>query len=189
MQRELDEQREAYEKKIRALESVNSALSTQVNDIQKQIDDMANANNINKIQEYIVDNEKVNEYDLSDKIMELYRSDIEENKSIIVTTSYIDTLITRAYNMSNMDRLHRKRKGAGGKLAKNKEFIELKQKIFSYKSVIIRNRNYVLTDSQEKLLDDELEEYCADLWWKFETDFDKKHVRDMVIKIATEGKL
>lgn len=188
MQRELDEQREAYEKKIRALESVNSALSTQVNDIQKQIDDMANANNINKIQEYIVDNEKVNEYDLSDKVMELYRSDIEENNSIIVTTSYIDTLITRAYNMASGSILNG-HKGAGGELAKNEEFIEIKQKIFSYKSVIIRSHNYMLTDSQEKLLDNELEEYSIDLWWKHEKDFDKKHVRDLVKKIATEGKL
>ena len=80
-------------------------------------------------------------------------------------------------------------KGAGGKLAKNEEFIEIKQKIFSYKSVIIRSHNYMLTDSQEKLLDNELEEYSTDLWWKHEKDFDKNHVRNMVKKIATEGKL
>ena len=47
----------------------------------------------------------------------------------------------------------------------------------------------MLTDSQEKLLDNELEEYSTDLWWKHEKDFDKKYVRDMVKKIATEGKL
>ena len=186
MQREMDEQKEQYEKKIRHIESVNSALSTQVTDIQKQIDDMTNANNIARIQEYIASNELVNEYNLANKIVELYRDDVDKNKSLIVINSYIDTLITRAYNTLPEYRVKGTRKDGAEKQG-DKEYIELKRKIMHSKKAIIYARNLMLSDSQEKLIDDMLLDYCAELWWNYTYEFDKKHVRKVVLKVATGG--
>lgn len=185
----LNDELNKYKEQINELEERNKSFKNDMENMQNQINDIAFSNNISQIQEYISDNELVNEFNLASDVVKLYRSDIEKDTSLIVDNSYIDTLITRAHNMSNRDRFDRKRKGAGGELAKNKEFIQIKQKIFSYKSAIIRSHDYMLSDSQEKLLDDKLEEYGIDLWWDKETNFDKKRVSDMVMKIATEGKL
>ena len=186
MQREMDEQKEQYEKKIRHIESVNSALSTQVTDIQKQIGDMTNANNISRIQDYIADNELVNKYNLANKVIELYREDIDKNKSIIVINSYIDTLITRAFNNLPEYRVKGTRKD-GAEKANDKDYIELKRKVMDLKRVIIKNRNFILSDSQEALIDDKLTDYCAELWWNFTYEFDSGCVREIVLKVATEG--
>lgn len=188
MQREMDEQKEQYEKKIRHIESVNSALSTQVTDIQKQIDDMTNANNITRIQDYIADNELVNEYNLANKVIELYREDVDKNKSIIVINSYIDTLITRAFNNLPQYRVNGTRKD-GAEKSKDKDYIELKKKVMDLKRVIIKNRNFILSDSQEALIDDKLTDYCAELWWNFTYEYDKKYVKEIVLKVATVGKI
>ncbi len=186
MQREMDEQKEQYEKKIRHIESVNSALSTQVTDIQKQIDDMTNANNITRIQEYIASNELVNQYNLANKVVELYREDVGKNKSIIVIDSYIDTLITRAYNTLPEYRVNGTRKD-GAERQGDKEYIELKRKVMHQKLAVIRIQNLKLSDSQEKLIDDRLTDYCAELWWNFTYEYDKKYVREVVISVATKG--
>ena len=188
MQREMDEQKEQYEKKIRHIESVNSALSTQVTDIQKQIDDMTNANNITRIQDYIADNELVNEYNLANKVIELYREDVDKNKSIIVINSYIDTLITRAFNNLPQYRVNGTRKD-GAEKSKDKDYIELKRKVMDLKRSIIKNRNFILSDSQEAMIDDKLTDYCAELWWNFTYEYDKKYVKEIVLKVATVGKI
>ena len=188
MQREMDEQKEQYEKKIRHVESVNSALSTQVTDIQKQIDDMTNANNITRIQEYIADNELVNTYNLANKVIDLYREDIDKDKSIIVINSYIDTLITRAFNNLPEYRV-RDSRSDGVEKHKDKDYIALKNKVMHSKSAIIRFKNYKLSDYQEKLIDDMLIDYCAKLWWNYTYEYDKNHVHEIVISIAEKGKL
>lgn len=183
MQREMDEQKEQYEKKIRHIESVNSALSAQVTDIQKQIEDMTNANNVARIQDYIASNELVNQYNLANKVIELYREDVDKNKSLIVINSYIDTLITRAYNALPEYRVSGTRKD-GAERQGDKEYIELKRKVMHQKRSIISVKNLKLSESQERLIDDKLTDYCAELWWNYTYEYDRKYVRDVVINVA-----
>ena len=188
MQREMDEQKEQYEKKIRHIESVNSALSSKVTDIQKQIDDMTNVNNVNRILDYITSNELVNKYHLADKIVELYREDIDKDKSLIVIDSYIDTLITRAYNSLPEYRVRGTRKD-GAEKQNDEEYIKLKNKVMFVKNRYIKLYNLMLSDSQEELLNDKLTDYCAELWWNYTYKFDRKHVTNLVKKIAIEGRV
>ena len=188
MQREMDEQKEQYEKKLRHVESVNSALSTQVTDIQKQIDGITNVNNSNRIEDYIADNELVNKYNLGNQIIELYRSDIKENESLVVVNSYIDSLITRAYNTLPEYRIKTTRKD-GVEKNKDKNYIKLNEDIMKTKKAVIIHHNFLLSKSQERLLDSELNRYCDELWWNYTYEYDKKYVVELVTKIATEGKL
>ena len=188
MQREMDEQREQYEKKIRHIESVNSALSTQVTGIQKQIDDMTNESNVRRILDYIADDELVNKHNLADKVIELYRRDFEENKPIIVVNSYIDTLVTRAYNeMYGNKRTESRRVGA--EKQKDKDYLKMKRKVKNIKRAYLTSHNLIITEAQEKELDEVLEEYCANLWWKYNYEIDRDYVIGLVKKMAEEGKL
>ena len=188
MQREMDEQRAQYEKKIRHIESVNSALSTQVTGIQKQIDDMTNESNVRRILDYIADDELVNKHNLADKVIELYRRDFEENKSIIVVNSYIDTLVTRAYNeMYGNKRTESRRVGA--EKQKDKDYLKMKRKVKNIKRAYLTSHNLIITEAQEKELDEVLEEYCANLWWKYNYEIDRDYVIGLVKKMAEEGKL
>ena len=98
MQREMDEQKEQYEKKIRHVESVNSALSSQVLDIQNQLDNLANANDLKRIQEYISGHDVVEKYKLASIIIGYYKEDVKKEDFEGVTTDYIDELIMRARN-------------------------------------------------------------------------------------------
>ena len=97
MQREMDEQKEQYEQKIRHIESVNSALSTQMTDIQNQIDLITQSTNIERVQEYIQGNEIVEKYSLSSKIIELFKDDVKNGRASS-DVDYMESLICRAYN-------------------------------------------------------------------------------------------
>lgn len=94
MQREMDEQKEQYEKKIRQMES---ALSSQMIDIQNQIDSITQSTNISRIQEYIKGNEIVEKYSLSNKIIELFKDDVKNGRASS-DVDYMESLICRAYN-------------------------------------------------------------------------------------------
>ena len=47
----------------------------------------------------------------------------------------------------------------------------------------------MLSDSQEELLNDKLTDYCSELWWNYTYKFDRKHVTNLVKKIAIEGRV
>ena len=98
MQRDFDEQKEKYEKRINHLENVNKELSSELETVKRQVLQMANQNNILVIQDYIKDNELVNHCNLGNKVLELYISDIEDNPTKLVTYQYIEELINRAFD-------------------------------------------------------------------------------------------
>ena len=160
MQREMDEQKEQYEKKIRHVESVNTALSSQVLDIQNQLDNLANANDLKRIQEYISGHEVVEKYKLASIIIGYYKEDVKKDDFEGVTTDYIDELIMQARNfvvakgmIQPIDEIYN-----------DDLWKEIKTEIDIYSQDIIYNLGYEFSKSQIKKLNDKLDDYASDLW-------------------------
>ena len=185
MQREMDEQQERYEKKLRHLENVNSALTTQINDIQNQVDSFTAKNNITEIQKYIVENELVNEYNLSNKIYELYRLDMDKGLSFI-DASYIDTLIARAYNSLPQYRINDIRDDGSNKQT-DEEYINLKNKIMEIADKFILSRGFKVSKPQKDSIGSELMDYCDKLWWQHKSNYDKTFIESTIHRIAKKG--
>lgn len=97
-QRELDEQKQYYERKINHLENANKELSLELKTFKRQVLIMTNQENIKTISDYVKSDEIVNQYNLGNKILDLFLSDVEKNPTILVIDSYIDKLIKRAYD-------------------------------------------------------------------------------------------
>ena len=160
MQREMDEQKEQYEKKSRHVESVNTALSSQVLDIQNQLDNLANANDLKRIQEYISGHEVVEKYKLASIIIGYYKEDVKKDDFEGVTTDYIDELIMQARNfvvakgmIQPIDEIYN-----------DDLWKEIKTEIDIYSQDIIYNLGYEFSKSQRKKLNDKLDDYASDLW-------------------------
>ena len=184
MQREMDEQKERYEKKIRQIESVNSALSTQVTDIQKQIDTINHLNDITRIQDYIADNDLVKEYGLASRIVDLYKEDMEKGIAS-VDNSYMDTLITRAYNHSLFE--------GQNEFITEEEYIEedelylqLEHEIFSGYDSLLRGTNVKVSDAQSKKINEKLQEHLVETW-KQKGKVDHKYISDTINDIILNG--
>ena len=161
MQREMDEQKEQYEKKIKHVESVNSALSSQVLDIQNQLDNLANANDLKRIQEYISGHELVEKYNLASTIIGYYKEDVKKEDFAGVTDYYIEDLITMAFNTTSAfqstairDEYYRT----------DDDWKLIKSEIGLYEHDYIESNGYVLSKSQSKKIADELESYSIKLW-------------------------
>lgn len=178
MQREMDKQKMMYEQKITELESINSALSSQIMGIQNQMDNLVKANDLKKIQEYISNNKTVNENGLSQIIIEYYMEDIKKKDFIGVTNSYIEELIATAYNSHVV-----------GVEAENEEIPdttlkEIKSIIEDYKSEYILRNKYRLSESQNKRLENELGDYAIELLQSKEK-VDKSKVEKITHSIIT----
>lgn len=162
MQREMDEQKEQYEKKIRHVESVNSALSSQVTDIQNQLDNLANANDLKRIQEYISGHELVEKYNLASTIVDYFKEDVKKENFTGVTDSYIDDLITMAFNTNSALLSIETRDDEYYKTDDDWKLIY--SEIGHYEYDYIEGNGYVLSKSQSKKLANELESYSIVLW-------------------------
>lgn len=180
MQREMDEQKEQYEKKIRHVESVNTALSSQVLDIQNQLDNLANANDLKRIQEYMSGHELVEKYDLASTIIGYYKEDVKKEDFTGVTDSYIEDLITIAFNTNS----------AFQSTAIRDEYYKsddswklIDSEIRHYMHNYIEDMGYVLSKSQSKKINDELESYSIILW-ENEENVDSLKVKSIIDSIA-----
>ncbi|WP_407454351.1 tyrosine-type recombinase/integrase [Methanobrevibacter sp.] len=185
VQRELDDQARRYEKKIKLLESVNSKLSDQYDDLQNQISQIANSNNISAIQEYISDNALVNEFSLSNKIITLYRSDIN-NGGVIADNGYIDTLIARAYNSLPNYRTNKIRDDGENK-DNSAEYLNLKKEISTMRDNFLESNNFLLSQSQLTAIEDRLSDYCDKLWWEHKFEVDNAHIEGIIQDVAING--
>ena len=161
MQREMDEQKEQYEKKIRHVESVNSALSSQVLDIQNQLDNLANANDLKRIQEYISGHELVEEYNLSSIISEYYKEDVKKEDFAGVTDSYIEDLIMMAFNTTSAIQSIASR---DENFKDDDNWKLINSEIGHYEHNYIEDMGYKLSKSQNKKLFNELEAYSINVW-------------------------
>lgn len=183
MQREMDEQKEQYEKKIRHIESVNSALSTQVTGIQNQIDNIANANDLTRIQDYMANHELVQKYDLASEVIKLYKEDVKNDNFEGVTNAYIEELISIAYNRSvaysNID--------VGEEIYNDDLWKYINNQIDQYHQDIMWNLSFKLSSSQKKKIALELNKYAEELWLNKNDDVNKFKVHDIIIGIATKN--
>lgn len=98
LEKSMNKQKEEYEEEIKKLKGINDALSTQVNSIENRLNNIARANDITKIQEYASKHELVNKYNLMESVIKIYNEDIEKNPNLFVDETYIEYIITRAYN-------------------------------------------------------------------------------------------
>lgn len=161
MQREMDEQKEQYEKKIRHVESVNSALSSQVLDIQNQLDNLANANDLKRIQEYMSKHELVEKYGLASTVIGYYKEDVKKEDFTGVTDSYIEDLISMAFN-TNSAFLPTEIRDEYYKSDDDWKIIN--SEVGYYENDYIEQMGYVLSKSQGKKIAEKLESYSIMLW-------------------------
>ncbi|MBR2858204.1 site-specific integrase, partial [bacterium] len=183
MQREMDEQKEQYEKKIRHIESVNSALSAQVTGIQNQIDNIANANDLTRIQDYMVNHELVEQYDLASEVINLYKEDVKNDNFEGVTNAYIEELISTAYNRS----VAYSKIDNGDKIYNDDLWKSINEQIDNYEQSIMWNIPFNLSSSQKKKISSELSNYAKELWLNKIDNVDEYKVQDIITGIATKN--
>lgn len=183
MQREMDEQKKAYEQKISELEGVNSALASKVTDIQNQIDNIANANDLTKIQESIADNELVNEYNLAPIIIDIYKEDIKKDDFKGVTNDYVEELIAVAYNRT----VAYSKTDFGAEIYNDDLWKKINQEIEQYGQSILWNIPFKLSSSQKKKVRSQLQKYAEKLWLNKEDKVDETKVHNIVTTIATKS--
>ena len=183
MQREMDEQKEQYEKKIRHIESVNSALSAQVIGIQNQIDNIANANDLTRIQDYMVNHELVEQYDLASEVINLYKEDVKNDNFEGVTNAYIEELISTAYNRS----VAYSKIDNGDEIYNDDLWKSINEQIDNYEQSIMWNIPFNLSSSQKKKIASELNSYAKELWLNKSDNVDEYKVQDIITGIATKN--
>ena len=183
MQREMDEQKEQYEKKIRHIESVNSALSAQVTGIQNQIDNIANANDLTRIQDYMVNHELVEQYDLASEVINLYKEDVKNDNFEGVTNAYIEELISTAYNRS----VAYSKIDNGDEIYNDDLWKSINEQIDNYEQSIMWNIPFNLSSSQKKKIASELNSYAKELWLNKIDNVDEYKVQDIITGIATKN--
>lgn len=182
MQRELDEQKEIYEQKISELEGVNSALASQVNGIQHQIDNIAHANDLTRIQDYISKHELVNEYNLSSIIIGYYKEDVKKEDFEGVTDDYIETLIYTAFNsVASLKTIEPRPEVYDDELWRR-----ISSEIGYYEHRCSEGNGYQFSEPQKKKLALELNNYAITLWQE-KRDVEKTKVEEIVNNIATRG--
>lgn len=149
-----------YEDKIKELQNENQGMKTNLGSIQNQIDNIANANDLTKIQEYIVSNELVNEYDLSSTIIELYKEDIKKDDFEGVTENYIDDLIMIAYNRIKAKKIT----APPVEIYNDDMWKEIERDIdLAYKDYML-NLDLDTSDRLQKKLNEKLDNYAKELW-------------------------
>lgn len=157
-----EEDKQQYEDELAQLRAKNAALTTQMGNMQDQITIIAQGNNIKTIQDYIMDNELVNEHNLSNKVIELYLSDAEED-DVMIDKNYLETLVTRAYNHSLYDGDNEFLNGENY-IEVDDRYKELEREIFDVYDVYLRGTNVQFSESQEKKITKKLEEYLMEIW-------------------------
>ena len=185
---QLLKEKEELEKQLSQMKEDNDSLAAQIKGVQSQIKDITRANNIARIQEYIADNEVVKEENLSDMIYKLYNSDEDNGLVTMIDNEYIESLITRAHNSKSSPL------GKGGFAPRDvqendEDYKKLKNKTNFFKDQFIKTFGYILSDSQNKLLEDELYNHMDKLWFNEIYEPDRKFIMNLVKKIAIEGRV
>ena len=131
-------------------------------DIQNQLDNLANANDLKRIQEYISGHDLVEKHNLSSTIIGYYKEDVKKEDFTGVTDSYIEDLITMAFNTNSSLLSIETRDYEYYKSDDDWKLIY--SEIGHYEHDYIEGMGYVLSKSQSKRLAIELESYSIVLW-------------------------
>lgn len=174
--------KEKYEAELAQLRALNVALSNQMGDMQNQITTIAQENNIKRIQDYMLDNEMVNEHNLSKRVIDLYLEDIEE-KDVMIDKNYLETLITRAYNHSLYN-------GENEFLDKEEYvvadslYLKLKDDLDRHRESMFIGTNIRLSDAQSKKINEKLDEHLTETWkkkGKIDYGYISKVIEDIIL--------
>ena len=174
----LDEKNRLSDELDKAKEDYQNLLS-KVDDMRNEIDNVSRLNDIAKIQDYIVDNKIVNEYNLSSKIIDLYKADVKKDDFEGVTNSYIDDLIMIARN--NVVALESI--SFQPQVYNDDVWKKINAEIDLYVSDYMDNLSLELTDGLRKRISDELNDYAIELW-QDKGKVDRVKVEKIVERIA-----
>lgn len=177
---QLLKEKEELEKQLSQMKEDNDSLAAQIKGVQSQIKDITRANNIARIQEYIADNEVVQENNLSSIIFSLYNSDDDKGLITMIDNEYIETLISRAYNRSS-GRINKPSRDYG---KADKEYKKLKNRIDKIANNYINSKGYYLSDSQNRILNDKLDDYFDKLSFEGIFEPDGEYIVKLIEKIA-----
>lgn len=156
-----------------------ASLKDNVSSMRNEIDNISRINDIAKIQDYIVDNEIVNEYNLSSKIIDLYKADVKKDNFEGVTNSYIDDLIIIARN----NVVARESISFQSEIYNDDLWKQINAEIDYYVQQHLWNLSLELTDGLRKKLREKLNEYAKFLW-KNDEKVDEMKVHNVVESIA-----
>ena len=155
------------------------SLKNSVADMRREVDNVTRINDIAKIQDYIVDNEIVNKYNLASKIIELYKQDIKKDDFEGVTNSYIDDLIMIARNMVVAE----ESTTFDSPIYNDDDWKRINDNIDLVAQQHMFNLSLELSDGLRNKLNTKLNEYAKYLW-KNEQDVDEFKVQDIIDSIA-----
>lgn len=168
MQREMDEQKAAYEQKIRDLEAINVALSDKIDTVESRIDNIARENDISAIMDYASKNEVVNKHDLMETIMALYDADYKAKKVKIIDENYKQTLVNRALLIKDQlayDPDSPEIRDERLEIEYGKKYINLKKNVHNIKNQLLETKypDLQLTKKNNKDVDCALVKYMEKL--------------------------
>ena len=168
MQREMDEQKAAYEQKIRDLEAINVALSDKIDTVESRIDNITRENDIRAIMDYASKNEVVNKHDLMETIMTLYDADYKAKRVKIIDDNYKQTLVNRALLIKDQlayDPDSPEIRDERLEIEYGKKYINLKKNVHNIKNQLLETKypDLQLTKKNNKDVDCALVKYMEKL--------------------------
>lgn len=166
---------DAQKDEIDELSAQKETLLEMISDVETKVDNIANANDLTKIQEYISDNELVNKYNLASTIIRYYKEDVKKEDFEGVTESYIDDLITIAYNRVNAN----KAIAPQVEIYNDDMWKEIKNDIDSTYRDYLWNLDLNVSDGLQKKLNDKLDKYAKEIWLK-KSKVDNFKVQDII---------
>ena len=182
---EKDNETQKYKDEIARLKASSTTLTNQIVNIQEQIDNINHLNDITRIQDYIADNDLVKKYGLASRVIELYKEDIKKGVAS-ADNSYIDTLITRAYNHSLFDGENQFVKTLDEGIEEDDLYIELEHRIFSTYESLLYGTNIQVSDAQGQKITKKLKEYLIQTW-KTKGEVDDGYVSNLIDDILLNG--
>lgn len=182
---EKDKETQKYKDEITRLKASSTTLTNQIVNIQEQIDNINHLNDITRIQDYIADNDLVKKYGLASRVIELYKEDIKKGVAS-ADNSYIDTLITRAYNHSLFDGENQFVKTLDEEIEEDDLYIELEYRIFSTYESLLNGTNIQVSDAQGQKITKKLKEYLIQTW-KAKGEVDEGYVSNLINDILLNG--
>lgn len=159
--KELHEKVSAQDDKIKRLTDLNETLTNMINDVETKVDNIANANDLTKIQEYISNNELVNKYGLSSIIIGYYKEDVKKEDFEGVSNNYIEGLIMKAYNTHIAFKTLETR---DEEIYSDDSWKEIKSIIDHYEHEYTVSNGYIFMGDSANRLAIELESYAIEVW-------------------------